>query len=125
VLEVRRDGRRPAPVLHVGRPAGAGVRRAVPSGEDLDAALRVDVVARMLQDCGCHHPAVWLARPGSLGWHDLDARWLPAALAAYAEAGATPTFVVVTRQGWWEPLTGTGRVWKRLRDRAGRGAPVG
>ena len=49
--------------------------------------------------------------------HDVDAAWLAAAGQAFGESGRHLTLVVVTRQGWWDPRSGTSRVWKRLRAR--------
>jgi hypothetical protein len=46
---------------------------------------------------------------------DVDARWLAAARASYAEAGLPLTFVVVNRRGWRDPRSGLGRTWARVR----------
>lgn len=84
----------------------------------LDLALMTELVAALLlavPEQG--RPLAWLERPGVPAWHDLDALWLPAAVAAYAEAGLPLTAVVVTKQGWYDPRTGAGRQWKRLRQR--------
>ncbi|MXG88559.1 hypothetical protein [Nocardioides flavescens] len=62
-------------------------------------------------------PFVWLTRAGDPALlQDLDAHWLAAAGAAYAEAGAALTFVVVGRRGWYDPRSGVGRTWVRLRQ---------
>lgn len=103
---------------------------AEPSGAGpVDRGLRCDVVARMLAhlDHVAHvahvaqgpDPLVWLGRAGHLEWEDPDAAWLSAALAAFGEAGRPLTMVVVTREGWWDPRSGTRRTWRRLRDRSG------
>jgi hypothetical protein len=64
-------------------------------------------------------PLVWLTRRGDpVVLQDVDARWLAAARAAYAEAGVPLTFVVVGRRGWHDPRSGTGRTWVRLRQPA-------
>jgi len=107
-----------APVLHVGRPGServCGIR----VDESLDHALRCDVVAALVRglDRSPEPPLVWVTRPGGHVLHDVDAAWLAAARAAYAEAGLPLTLVVVTREGWWDPRSGTGRRWKRLRQR--------
>lgn len=66
-------------------------------------------------------PFVWLTRRGDPAvLQDLDARWLAAARAAYAEAGSPLTFVVVGRRGWHDPRSGVGRTWVRLRQPARR-----
>ncbi len=121
VLDHRATSSRSETALHLGDPAGPRVRYVVRRDEALDAALRVDVVAALLVRLrdeatvdGC---LVWLARPGDLDWQDADADWLSAARTALAEAGVALRFVVVTRDGWVDPRSGTGVVWKRLRDR--------
>ena len=127
LVEVERR-RRFAPVLHVGVPAGRQARFAAdPTDEDLmDHALRADVVAALVRRAGGPGdprttPLVWLARGGDLDDPaDADADWLAAALTAYAEAGLALTMVVVTRQGWRDPRSGTTRRWRRLRDRSRR-----
>ncbi|WP_432478643.1 hypothetical protein [Nocardioides sp. GXQ0305] len=105
--------RRYAPLVHVGIP---GVRElavaAHPSATD--HGLRCDVLAAMLAATGGPHLA-WLTRPGELTLHDVDAVWLSAALAAYAEAGRDLTWVVVTRRGWWDPRSDARRTWRRVR----------
>lgn len=77
--------------------------------EILDAALRVDVVAALLLRVRpspvkrAADPApVWLTRPGTPAPHDLDAAWLAASRAAYAEAGLDLTMSVITPHGWVE-----------------------
>lgn len=107
--------RRFAPVLHVGRP---GVREdcvaaAVPG---TDHALRADLMAVLLARCPAPEPLVWLTRPGELHTHDVDAAWLAASAAAWAEAGRDLSWVVVTRHGWWDPRSGLRRTWRRIRD---------
>jgi len=111
--------RRFAPVLHVGDPTGEHITHAVRADEALDHASRIDVVAALLLRARplAVEPLVWLTRPGQLTWHDLDAVWLPAAEAAYAEAGLPLTIVVVTRAGWYDPRSGVSRRWHRLRQR--------
>ena len=109
----RERRRRYAPVLHVGVPA---VRElSVPAQPAAtDHALRCDVVAAMLARTEGRHLA-WLTRPGELTLHDVDAAWLAAVTAAYAEAGRDLTWLVVTRRGWWDPRSGACRTWRRVR----------
>jgi hypothetical protein len=105
--------RRYAPLLHVGLP---GVRQLTVAAHPsvTDHALRCDVLAALLAATDGDHLA-WLTRPGELTLHDVDAAWLAAALAAYAEAGRDLTWVVVTRRGWWDPRSGARRTWRRVR----------
>lgn len=108
--------RRFPPVLHVGRLGGASVtHETAPSDGDL--AWRTDVVAALVQRCAADDPVVWLTRSGALALHDVDAEWLAAARAAYAEADRPLTFLVVTRRGWWDPCSDLRREWRRLRPR--------
>lgn len=102
-------------LLHVGRPGGVGSVFALAPGDVVDHALRADVVAALLRRTP--GPLVWLTRPGPLELQDVDAAWLAACRTATAEAGLPLTMVVVTRQGWRDPRSGVGRVWKRLRAR--------
>lgn len=119
-------------VLHVGRPGGPeAVRPALDPADD--HSLRVEVLEAMLRrvralptdlpaDLPTDLPAapalVWLTRPGPLVLQDVDAAWGAATRAAAAELGTDPlALVVVTRVGWWEPATGSGRRWRRLRVR--------
>ena len=105
--------RRYAPLVHVGLP---GVRELTVAAHPAatDHGLRCDVVAAMLAATAGTHRA-WLTRPGELTLHDVDAAWLSAVLAAYAEAGRDLTWVVVTRRGWWDPRSEVRRTWQRVR----------
>lgn len=102
-----------APVVHLGVP-GLQERSAPAHPATSDHALRCDLVAAMLARTEGPH-LVWLTRPGELTLHDVDAAWLSATLAAYAEAGRDLTWVVVTRRGWWDPRSGVRRTWQRVR----------
>ena len=106
-----------APLLHVGDPDGARRSFAVRGHGHLDAALRTEVVAALLEGDPAPAPLVWLTRVGPLTPCDLDTEWLSAAAAAYAEAETPLTFVLVTRSQWLDPRSGTGQAWKRLRQR--------
>jgi hypothetical protein len=85
-----------------------------------DPAHRADVLAALLT---AHHrhtrqlPAVWITRPGELAMHDVDAAWLGPAARAFAEAGLPLGRAIVTKRGWWEPLSGVRRTWARVRER--------
>lgn len=123
VLDLRTGERRRVfgPVLHVGHPLGGVVASTPGTGAGLDAALRADQVAALLRRATRTEettPLVWLTRTGAHAWHDADAEWLEPAARALAEAGRSLTFVVVTKHGWWDPRSGAGRVWARLRPRS-------
>jgi hypothetical protein len=82
----------------------------------VDAALRTDVVAALLDDSPDDWRTAWLVRPGVPEVHDLDLAWLGAAGTAFGMHGRPlEAFYTVTRSGWLDVLTGERRVWKRLR----------
>lgn len=129
LAHVHAEPRRRFPaVLHVGRPGGPETVRPARDTAD-DHALRVEVLEAMLRrvralptDRPADRPGdpalVWLTRSGPLALQDLDASWGAAVRAATAELAMGPVpLVVVTRAGWWEPTTGSGRRWRRLRTR--------
>jgi hypothetical protein len=104
------------PVLHVGEPGGLVAALPVDLGGPTDPGLRTDVVAALrVRARGPSEQLVWLTRSGGLDLQDVDARWLAAAWAAYGEAEAPLTFVVVNRRGWRDPRSGSGRTWTRIR----------
>jgi hypothetical protein len=114
------------PVLHIGRPGGRVARLPLDAYEPFDPGLCADVVAAMRSDTRTDtrsselgEPLVWLTRTGDLHLQDVDARWLSAARAAYAEADARLVLVVVNRHGWRDPRSGLSRTWARLRPSAG------
>jgi hypothetical protein len=125
--------RRPPPVLRMGVPGRLAASFVTDPDDPPDPALAVDVVGALLQrsrrdlaalpDQGGALPATWLTRAGSLDAHDADMVWSAATRAAYAEAGLDATFVVVTRDGWLDPVTGVRREWRRLRRRSGPAPP--
>jgi hypothetical protein len=135
VLDFRESDhrRRPPPTVHVGLPGRHDVRFVQEPGTLVDPALAADVVAALLQrsrrELGAFLgrtppvPLVWLTRSGTTAGHDADVLWSAAARAAYAEAGLVATFVVVTRDGWLDPVTGVRREWRRLRRRSGSPPP--
>jgi hypothetical protein len=111
------------PLLHVGWPGGPEDVFVIRPDDELDHALRSDVVAAMLHKARRHAPVsgavpmLWLTRSGPLEVGDLDLAWLAAARSAGAEASVHLVLVVVTRRGWFDPRTGVLREWKRLRTR--------
>ena len=83
----------------------------------LDADLRIEIAAALLSRSLTLTPAptMWLTRPGELTAHDTDLAWLAASTLAAAEVGLEVAFVVITRRGWYDPRTGAGQQWVRLR----------
>jgi hypothetical protein len=105
-------------VLHVGEPGGRVARLGLDGLEPTDHGLRTDVVAALRVRAGARpDDLVWLTRGGGLELQDVDARWLAAARAAYAEAAEPLVFVVVNRRGWRDPRSGLGQSWSRVRPR--------
>ena len=109
--------RRFPPTFRFGLPAHDPIT--VPAGPGLDHGLRTDLAAAAFHALERRDETglAWLTRPGLLSLHDLDAVWLSAVLAAAAERGSCPTFVVVTRHGWFDPRSGVRREWRRIRQR--------
>jgi hypothetical protein len=104
------------PVLHVGVPGDRDASLVLDGAEPGDPGLRTDVVAALRARAGAPpDELVWLTRAGDLALQDVDALWLSAARAAYAEADAELFFVVVNRRGWRDPRSGLGRTWARVR----------
>ncbi|GAB3033845.1 hypothetical protein GCM10011376_30030 [Nocardioides flavus (ex Wang et al. 2016)] len=116
-LVERERRRRFAPVVHAGVPG-----RCVAHPDDgtaSDPGLRADVVLAMLRRSASltARPLLWLTRPGELSPHDDDLRWLgPTSWAAQA-LGMHVGLVVVTRRGWFDPVSDVRREWRRLRPR--------
>jgi hypothetical protein len=102
------------PVLHVGVPSGP--TSSVTDDPAWDHGLRTDIVGAVLRARG-DPPWVWVTRSGMLSWQDVDAAWLGPTIAAAAERGVDPAYVVVTRHGWIDPRSGLRQEWKRIRQR--------
>jgi hypothetical protein len=110
--------------LHAGVP-GRSVRFVEDPHVD-DAGLRADLVLSLLRHASSvsPRPVLWLTRPGELSPHDDDLRWLGPAAWACAALGAPVGLVVVTRRGWFDPVSDVRREWRRLRRRTtGPSAP--
>lgn len=108
------------PRVHVGVPGAVEAVYAEQPGEPHDHTLRTDVVAAMARRAGrgdLPAPMVWVTRSGELELQDLDAAWLAAARAAYAERATPLVFVVANRHGWRDPRSGLTHTWVRLRRR--------
>ncbi|GGF32484.1 hypothetical protein GCM10011519_02350 [Marmoricola endophyticus] len=113
--------RRIAITVHVGVPGGA--RRDLVPDPGWDAGLRADVLGRLLDSYASHDVcSLWLSRGGGAAATDADLAWLRAARVAGPARGLpVESFVVVTRAGWWDLLTGRSRTWARARPLADRG----
>jgi hypothetical protein len=106
--------RRIPPVLHVGIPGGP--TSTVDDDPAWDHGLRTEIVGAVLR-ARRDPPWVWVARSGPLSMQDVDAAWLAPTVAAAAERGVDPAYVVVTRHGWLDPRSGLLQEWKRIRQR--------
>lgn len=113
-----------SPVAHVGLPGG--IVASLPlEGQRLDHALRADALEAMARRLRFSNrsaapgaipgPLMWLTRRGTLEVQDIDLMWASAARTAAFELDHELPMVVVTRQGWRDPWTGTTRIWQRLR----------
>ncbi len=122
VLEHKATERRHrfSPVLHLGWPGRQELGRVVdpaPPYEVLDDALRSDLLSAMLRRAPDGPVMAWLTRPADIEVQDVDLAWLRAVTTVLGETGRLLPYVVVTRTGWRDPLTGVGRSWRRLRER--------
>ncbi len=82
----------------------------------LDAALRVDVLASLLEDSPAAWTTSWLVRPGVPLVHDLDLLWLSAMRMAFGlHDRAMDGCYVLTRTGWRDLITDETHTWTRLR----------
>jgi hypothetical protein len=103
-------------VLHLGGPGRPETGRVDESAAAYDHALRCDVLEAMARRA-VGPQMTWLTRPGDLGVEDLDLAWLRAVSSVNAETGRALPYVVVTREGWRDPVSGVGRTWRRVRVR--------
>ncbi|KRA37280.1 MULTISPECIES: hypothetical protein [unclassified Nocardioides] len=113
----RAEHRRAYPaVLHVGVPGGEVCTFEVAPEDDLDLALRIEVLEAMARTSLSRDvvPLTWLTRADS-GPDTEDLAWAAAAGAASGELGVRLDLVVVTRRSWRDPRSGAGRAWSRLR----------
>ena len=117
VLELReREPRLRFPArLHVGVPGRARVHQLGP-GHPSDAGHRAEVALALLHAAAdVPRSYAWLSRPGDLAVEDLDLVWGSAVRWAAGALGGTTDLVVVTRGGWFDPVSGVRREWRRLR----------
>lgn len=105
--------------VHVGVPDGEVRNSFVVRAQDLpvtDHALRIEVVASLVESTPPSCTSAWLTRPGVPELHDLDLAWLAAANVAFGMHGRPLSgFYALTRAGWLDVRSGESRVWKRLR----------
>ena len=122
VLELKENERRRVfgVAVHAGVPGVLTATHRVPPGPGADHGLRTDLASALLLRAAAvvAGPRAWLTRPGALALHDADVAWSSAFAAAGAEAGLAVDFVVVTRDGWFDPVSGVRREWRRLRRRS-------
>jgi hypothetical protein len=122
VLELRETerGMRFPVRVHAGTPGRARVH-ALGEGPE-DAGHRSELALALLHSAlrDGPRPYVWLARPGDLTVEDTDLAWGSAVRWAAAALRTTTDLVVVTRTGWFDPVSGVRREWKRLRRHAPR-----
>ncbi len=104
-------------VLHAGEP-GCSVRH-LDDPPLPDAGVRADVALALLRRARSltPRPYVWLTRPGELSPHDDDLRWVGPVSWACGSTGHLVGLVVVTRRGWFDPVSDVRREWLRLRRR--------
>lgn len=115
VLQLRETERRRFPArLHAGVPGREHVHRVDEGSED--AGQRAEIALALLHAArGEQRPFVWLTRSGDLVVEDVDLAWGSAVHWAAAASGATTGLVVVTRSGWFDPVSDVRREWRRLR----------
>lgn len=104
------------PVLHVGVPGGQVCSFEIGPDDDLDLALRIEVLEAMTRTSLERDvvPLTWLTRTEA-GPDTEDLAWAAAVGAASGELGVRLDLVVITRRSWRDPRSGAGRAWSRLR----------
>ncbi|QNN53015.1 hypothetical protein [Nocardioides mesophilus] len=82
----------------------------------LDAALRMEIVSRLVS-LATEPPRVgWLVRPGAPEDYESDREWCAATTSALSMHGIElEAFYAVTRYGWRDVRSGESRTWRRLR----------
>jgi hypothetical protein len=106
------------PSVHVGQLAGdrSGFVIRAQDRTAMDAALRLDVASRLVEQSPSEWRTAWLVRPGTPERHDLDLEWL-AAFRTALDVHARPleACYVITRSGWRDLRSDHQHVWARLR----------
>ena len=115
---IETEPRRQFPVVIRAGVPGTSLSHVISTGPT-DAGLRADVALTLLHRAACRvpRPYVWLTRPGELSVHDEDLAWLGPVAWACAGLGHQTGLVVVTRRGWFDPVSDVRREWRRLRRR--------
>ncbi len=118
VLELREtEPRRHFPVrVHAGVPGRSRVHdTGVPCPDD--AGQRAELALALLHAAArdVPRPYVWTTRAGDLVVEDSDLRWGSAVRWAAGALGVAADLVVVTRSGWFDPVSDVRREWRRLR----------
>jgi hypothetical protein len=104
--------------VHVGELAGdrTGFVLRAQDLPAMDAALRADIVSRLVEQSPAQWRTAWLVRPGTPEQHDLDLQWLSAFHIAFGVHGRPlDACYVITRSGWRDLRTDSHQVWARLR----------
>jgi len=82
----------------------------------IDTAVRIDVLADLLDRTDDRLRTLWLTRAGRPEPYEDDITWLAAAGTAFAMHGRPlEGCFVVTRFGWRDVRSGESREWQRLR----------
>ena len=126
VLELRdaESGQRYPTVIHAGLPWGPRAAHDCSLTPTTDSGLRTDIAMGLLERTSIEgtRPLLWLTRPGPLSVQDCDLEWRSATQWAAGALAINPAFLVVTRQGWFEPDSGRLQEWRRLRRHSTRRA---
>lgn len=103
--------------VHAGRPRLHVATHQCTGILEGDTGLRSDIAVALLEraqrDGGAAY--TWVSRSGPHSVQDVDLAWLSAIDWAAGATGLSPHFVVVTRAGWFDPVSLVSREWKRLR----------
>jgi hypothetical protein len=106
------------PSVHVGELGGerTGFVLRARDRPAMDAAMRVDISCRLVEESPSDWCTGWLTRPGTPQDQDQDLHWMAALQTAFGIHGRTLTgCYVVTRAGWRDLVTGEEQLWTRLR----------
>jgi hypothetical protein len=104
--------------VHVGELGGDRTGFVLRAGDRsaMDAAMRVDISCRLLEESPSHWCTGWLVRPGTPDSHDQDLHWLAALRTGFGIHGRTLAgCYVITRAGWRDLVTDDEQLWTRLR----------
>ncbi|MCW2785886.1 MAG: hypothetical protein JWP74_2403 [Marmoricola sp.] len=105
--------------VHLGSLGGR--HTTVPHDDGLDAAMRADIVERLLdriEPGAPDEPQVWVTRCGRLAIGDADIAWFAAARTGFGRHGLPfPGVVVMTREGWLDVGSGQVVLWRPRRSR--------